>query len=136
MISYDLHPLFCYFIDYPLKDDTSLAAAGAIIGSVLALFFVTICMVILLTPGKKRAYCDTIIELPPTQKHCPGIEDPALSVVGRKYLYEGQSHSLDNWEETMQNIAKGPPHCEAQYMNEPCEDRRSKQACFTYRHYV
>ncbi|XP_073522774.1 nectin-3 isoform X3 [Phyllobates terribilis] len=123
-------------LEYPLKDTSSLAAAGAIIGAVLALFFMTIFLVILRTSGNKRSYVDTITELSPTLKTCCAFDDPLLSVVGRKYHYKVQSHSRDGWEGTEQSIAKYPPHCEAHYMNEPCEDRRSRRDCFTHRYCV
>ncbi|KAM4047300.1 nectin-3 isoform 2-T2 [Anomaloglossus baeobatrachus] len=122
-------------LDDPLKDTSSLAAAGAIIGAVLALFFITIFMVILLTSGNKRADVDTIIELPPTLKTCPAFEDPLLSV-STKYLYEVQSHSRDSWEGTEHIIAEYPSQCEAHYMNEPCEHCRSRRDSFSYSHYV
>ncbi|XP_063810854.1 nectin-3 isoform X4 [Pseudophryne corroboree] len=79
-------------LDYPLLDTSSLAAAGAIIGVVLALFLTTVFMTVLLTPGKKRAsYFHTIIELPPTHKPSSASAGHFVSVVGREYLYKKSS---------------------------------------------
>ncbi|XP_056413469.1 nectin-3 isoform X2 [Hyla sarda] len=124
-LGYKIDQKIVTILDYPLKDTSSLSAAGAIIGAVLALFFITI-FIVILTPGKKSAYRNTKVKLPPTKRTCHVYEDP----------YEVQSHSHDNREGMVQKIVKCQPHCEAHYMNEPCEGRRSRQACFTHRHYV
>ncbi|XP_069827605.1 nectin-3 isoform X3 [Dendropsophus ebraccatus] len=107
-------------LDHPLKDTSSLAAAGAIIGAVLLLFFITMFMVII-TPANKRAQLDIRLKLPPTQTSCPTFPDPSLFIAGRNSC-EVQNHSQDNGEGMVQNT------CPTRCMTDPCKDFR--------RHYV
>ncbi|XP_029433969.1 nectin-3 isoform X3 [Rhinatrema bivittatum] len=66
-----------YILDVPLKQTSSVAVAGAIIGVVLALFIITIFVTVLLTPRKERpAYLDKVIDLPPTHKPPPAMAVP------------------------------------------------------------
>ncbi|XP_063810852.1 nectin-3 isoform X2 [Pseudophryne corroboree] len=130
-------------LDYPLLDTSSLAAAGAIIGVVLALFLTTVFMTVLLTPGKKRAsYFHTIIELPPTHKPSSASAGHFVSVVGREYLYKIKSQNDVSDEGEVQNT--GSVACSlcssysaAHHMTESYEDPRSRQVYFSRRqHYV
>ncbi|KAG8136696.1 hypothetical protein E2320_005259 [Naja naja] len=89
----------------PYKQSSSVAVAGAVIGAVLALFIITIFIIVLLTPRKKRSsyldkilkedqiqnlqdsinvklyYCirKEVIDLPPTQKPTSSYEKRNLS---------------------------------------------------------
>ncbi|XP_030060044.1 nectin-3 isoform X3 [Microcaecilia unicolor] len=66
-----------YILDLPLKQTSSVAVAGAVIGVVLALFIITIFVTVLLTPQKERpAYLDKVIDLPPTHKPPPAKTMP------------------------------------------------------------
>nr|XP_042115323.1 nectin-3 isoform X4 [Peromyscus maniculatus bairdii] len=65
-----------YISDIPLKQTSSIAVAGAVIGAVLALFIIAVFVTVLLTPRKKRpSYLDKVIDLPPTQKPPPVYEE-------------------------------------------------------------
>ncbi|KAM4699897.1 nectin-3 isoform 2-T2 [Discoglossus pictus] len=84
-------------LDFPLQKSSSWAAAGAVIGAVVALFLITIFVVVVLTPKKKRPpYLDKVIELPPTQKAQPSLEDQSISVLGKEYLYKGKNRNNIN----------------------------------------
>nr|XP_045004358.1 nectin-3 [Jaculus jaculus] len=65
-----------YISDVPLKQTSSIAMAGAVIGAVLALFIIAVFVTVLLTPRKKRpSYLDKVIDLPPTHKPPPAYEE-------------------------------------------------------------
>ncbi|XP_053562919.1 nectin-3 isoform X2 [Bombina bombina] len=92
-------------LDSPLKTTSSLAAAGAVIGTVIALFLITIFGVVLLTPKKKRpAYLDKVIELPPMHRSCPVLEDQSIAAPVREYHYKvNTSNHIKNYPERKQN---------------------------------
>ncbi|XP_073472198.1 nectin-3 isoform X2 [Aquarana catesbeiana] len=128
-------------LDYPLKDTTSLAAAVAIIGAVLALFLMTIFIVVLLTPRKNQAlYLDTIIELPPTHKPYPAFEDHLVSVLGREYLYKLKDQKNVNHEMDLRRAGSSSPclsssYSAACYKNEPYEELKPRQVHFPRKQY-
>lgn len=78
---------FYSLTDIPLKQTSSIAVAGAVIGAVLALFIIAVFVTVLLTPRKKRpSYLDKVIDLPPTHKPPPVYEERAPSLPQKDLL--------------------------------------------------
>ncbi|XP_024591137.1 nectin-3 isoform X2 [Neophocaena asiaeorientalis asiaeorientalis] len=78
-----------YISDVPLKQTSSIAVAGAVIGAVLALFIIAIFVTVLLTPRKKRpSYLDKVIDLPPTHKPPPMYEGQSPPLPQKDLLYQ------------------------------------------------
>ncbi|XP_007646580.1 nectin-3 isoform X4 [Cricetulus griseus] len=76
-----------YISDIPLKQTSSIAVAGAVIGAVLALFIIAVFVTVLLTPRKKRpSYLDKVIDLPPTHKPSPVYEERVPSLPQKSLL--------------------------------------------------
>lgn len=75
--------------DIPLKQTSSIAVAGAVIGAVLALFIIAVFVTVLLTPRKKRpSYLDKVIDLPPTHKPPPVYEERIPSLPQKNRLFQ------------------------------------------------
>ncbi|XP_023557832.1 nectin-3 isoform X2 [Octodon degus] len=80
-----------YISDAPLKQTSSIAVAGAIIGAVLALFIIAVFVIALLTPRKKRpSYLDKVIDLPPTHKPPPMYEQQSPPLPQKDLLYQSE----------------------------------------------
>ncbi|XP_063126470.1 nectin-3 isoform X5 [Rattus norvegicus] len=78
-----------YISDIPLKQTSSIAVAGAVIGAVLALFIIAVFVTVLLTPRKKRpSYLDKVIDLPPTHKPPPVYEERIPSLPQKNRLFQ------------------------------------------------
>ncbi|XP_033623971.1 nectin-3 isoform X2 [Fukomys damarensis] len=78
-----------YISDAPLKQTSSIAVAGAVIGAVLALFIIAVFVIVLLTPQKKRpSYLDKVIDLPPTHKPPPVYEECSSPLPQKDLLYQ------------------------------------------------
>ncbi|XP_032075124.1 nectin-3 isoform X3 [Thamnophis elegans] len=92
-----------YILDVPYKQSSSVAVAGAVIGAVLALFIITIFIIVLLTPRKKRSsYLDKMIDLPPTHKPTSSYEKRNLSrsqkeIINADYVQGASSLERDDW---------------------------------------
>ncbi|KAM6447968.1 nectin-3 isoform 4-T4 [Liasis olivaceus] len=97
-----------YILDVPFKQSSSVAVAGAVIGAVLALFIITIFIIVLLTPRKKRpSYLDKMIDLPPTHKPTSSYEKRNISrsqkeIINADYVQgtsslEGAGWLNENW---------------------------------------
>lgn len=83
--------IFYYLTDIPLKQTSSIAVAGAVIGAVLALFIIAVFVTVLLTPRKKRpSYLDKVIDLPPTHKPPPVYEEGVSSLPQKGLLCQAE----------------------------------------------
>ncbi|XP_072278185.1 nectin-3 isoform X2 [Pyxicephalus adspersus] len=125
-------------LDSPLLDTASLSAAVALIGTVLALFLMTVFIVVLLTPGRKQAsYVDTVIELPPTHKPYPAFEDHSVSVLGREYLYKLKDHNSGGKQQRTENSSSCLQSTSntACYRDSPYAELEPRQVHFTRRQY-
>uniref|UniRef100_A0A8C6WAC0 Nectin cell adhesion molecule 3 n=1 Tax=Nannospalax galili TaxID=1026970 RepID=A0A8C6WAC0_NANGA len=81
--------------DVPLKQTSSIAVAGAVIGAVLALFIIAVFVTVLLTPRKKRpAYLDKVIDLPPTHKPPPVYKERAPALPEKDHLCQTERSPL------------------------------------------
>ncbi|KAM8771278.1 nectin-3 isoform 2-T2 [Rhynchonycteris naso] len=78
-----------YISDAPVKQTSSIAIAGAVIGAVLALLIIAVFVTVLLTPREKRpSYLDKVIDLPPTHKPPPVYEERSPPLPQKGLLYQ------------------------------------------------